>query len=648
MASVRSAEIPARVSWTRVAGYGMLLVALGLRVYRLDGQSFWFDEGFAVHLASQSLTQLVEQNPVGWLPLHSFALHCWMALVGQTPFAARFFSVVLGVLALALLYPLGRRLGTPDTGLVALSIGAFSPFLIYYAQEARVYSLWLFLSLLSSCLLLRALRDPRRARRWVLYGASLVAALYTHYFSVFLLAWGLSAVGYQAARTRRRSLVLAGLAAQTGALVACLPLIGFLRSSAADSYGFWRSPLSAREVIVDLWYHFSSGANLAVGQAWPVMLGLAFAATVGLVMLRPRWHGVLLALYLVIPLVGMLVLSIWRELYVSRYLAFAAPAVYLLVATGSSMLWSAMRSGKAVRRAVAAGTLALLVGVVAPSWAQALQNYYFSPEYARDDFRSAALYVASHERDGDVLVLSGGGIYSAFMPYYGGQLPWVDLPGFGEWLEERQVVASLNGLLSDRVGGRVWLVLSGNGITDPQNLIPAHLWTYGQATDAQAFAGRTGVRVLLFSPRHQEGFQFAPLTYEALTANFAGQVQLVGFDIDDASFAPGEDIHLALQWRALSRLQEDYHSFVHLLGAGKVVCGQDKVPLNQYFRPTAWPVGERLRDEYALTLPADLAPGTYAVEVGLYSYPELVRLTVTEGPSSPGDRVLLASVVVEG
>jgi hypothetical protein len=286
--------------------------------------------------------------------------------------------------------------------------------------------------------------------------------------------------------------------------------------------------------------------------------------------------------------------------------------------------------------------------VVVPSWAQALQNYFSSPEYARDDFRSAALYVAGNERDGDVLVMSGGGIYTAFMPYYEGQLPWVDLPDFGEWLDEKQVVTSLNGLLSDRVGGRAWLVMSGNEITDPQNLIPAQLWTYGQATDAQAFAGRTGVRVLLFSPRQREGFQFAPLTYEPLTANFDGQVELVGFDIDRATVAAGEDIHLALQWRALSKLQEDYHSFVHLLGAGKVACGQDKVPLNQYFRPTAWPIGELLRDEYVLTLPADVAAGTYAVEVGLYSYPDLVRLTVIEGQSSPGDRVLLPSIEVTG
>src|SRR4030042_3003679 len=115
-ASVRSAGFHSRERWTRVAAYAVLFAAFGLRTYRLDAQSFWFDEGFAVHLATQSLTQLVEQNPVGWLPLHSFALHYWMALVGQTPFSARLFSVVFGVLAVALLFPLGRRLGQHGSG----------------------------------------------------------------------------------------------------------------------------------------------------------------------------------------------------------------------------------------------------------------------------------------------------------------------------------------------------------------------------------------------------------------------------------------------------------------------------------------------------------------------------------------------------
>ncbi|MGB9299328.1 MAG: glycosyltransferase family 39 protein [Anaerolineae bacterium] len=626
----------------------VLAVAFGLRIYRLDAQSLWFDEGFALHLASQSARQIVDNNPVGWLPLHSFAFHAWSGVVGQTPFAARALSVFFGVLVVALLYLLGRTLATPETGVIAALIGTFSPFLVYYSQEARVYSLWLFLSLLSVYLLLRALRRPGQVEGWILYVLSTMAALYAHYFSVFLLPWGLVVVAVESVRRRHWKTLVVGAACQAAALASCAPLVGYVSSSSADRYGFWRSPLSPLQVMGDLWYHFTSGGNLTPAKALLGMGALAMGAIVGLFVLQPRRHAALLALYFAVPVVGMLILSRWRELYVARYLAIAAPAGYLLAAGGFGWLWSVIVRHGGLGRVLALVAVLCLVGGIAPCWAQALDNYYFSPEYARDDFRSAALFVGGNERDGDVVVMSGGGISTAFLPYYGGCLPWVDIPQFGEWLDEEQVVQALNGLLAGRAVGRVWLVLSGNEITDPQNLIVAHLWTYAQATEARSFAGRTGVRVLVFSPRHEgERFTFSPLAYEPLEANFDNQVELVGFEIDGRQFHPGDDIHLALKWRALSEPKEDYHAFAHLLAEGsRAVAGHDKVPLNEYFRPTVWPVGEPLRDEYIISIPRDLPPGRYGLEVGLYSYPGLQRLPVFGYPARGADRALLPPILV--
>jgi hypothetical protein len=626
----------------------VLALAFGLRIYRLDAQSLWFDEGFALHLASQSPRQMVDNNPVGWLPLHSFVLHAWFGVVGQTPFAARALSVCFGVLIVALLYLLGRTLASPETGVVAALMGAFSPFLVYYSQEARVYSLWLFLSLLSLYSLLRAMGHPDQVRGWILYVLSTMSALYAHYFSVFLLPWGLVALAIESVRTRQWKTLVVGAACQAAALAACAPLVGYVLSSSSDRYGFWRSHLGPLQVVGDLWYHFTSGGNLPWIQAQLGMGALAVGAAVGLLVLRPRRHATLLGLYFVIPVAGALMLSTWRELYVARYLAIAAPAGYLLAAGGFGWLWSAIAGQRGLNRVLAVVAVLALAGGIAPCWARALDNYYFCPEYARDDFRSAAVYVAGNEGGSDVLVMSGGGISTAFLPYYGGQLPWVDIPQFGEWLDEEQVVKALNGLLADRPGARVWLVLSGNEITDPQNLIVAHLWTYAQATEARSFSGRTGVRVVVFSPRRDgERFTFSPLAYEPLEADFDDQVGLVGFDIDGSLFHPGDDIHLALKWRALREPKEDYHAFAHLLAdEGRAVAGYDKVPLNEYFRPTAWPVGEPLRDEYVISIPRDLPSGRYTLEVGLYSYPGMQRLPVLGALGSDSDRVLLPSITV--
>ncbi len=626
----------------------IISVAFGLRLYRLDGQSLWFDEGFALHLASQAVPQIIEKNPVGWLPLHSVALHFWLSFVGQSPFTARFFSLIFGTLVVALLYLLGRTLATPRMGAIASLIAGISPFLIYYSQEARTYALWLFLSLLSAYLLLRPLRRPQQLKGWLSYIGVTILSLYTHYFSVFLLPWCVVALWRETVRRRRWKLLLWGAASQLSALALCVPLIWFARASLADRYGFWRSPLSPVQVVVDLWYNLSTGGNLPVEQALPAMVFLAVMAIIGLVLFRPKWNGLLIALYFLIPVLGMLALSRWRELYVARYLAIAVPGAYLLVAQGFDKLWATFA---APRRFLGVGGLLLLlssVGFIGYYWGQALLNYYHSPQYTRDDFRAAARFVANREGENDVIVMSGGGIFTAFLPYYEGHLPWIDLPSFGEWLDEGQVVEGLNSLLAGRVGGRIWLVVSGNEITDPQNLIVAHLWTYGHVVQADTFPGRTGVRVLVFYPRDESGtFTFVPFRYEPLTANFDNKVELLGFEIDRWDFRPGDDIHLALQWQALTRLEEDYHAFAHVLDDGdQVVAGHDKVPLNDYFRPTAWQMGEPLRDEYVLSLPQNLSVGTYKLELGIYSYPDLQRLPVVGADPSQHDRVLLPPIIV--
>lgn len=646
---LRGARVASNDHSSLIAPCLIAAVAFALRLHRLDGQSLWFDEGFAIHLATQRLPQMIEQNPVGWLPLHSVALSLWLRVVGDSPFAARFFSVVFGVLLVALLYSLARTLASSRTGAMASLVGALSPFLVYYSQEARTYALWLFLSLLSAYLLLRALGHPERIRGWIAYTGVTSLALYTHYFSIFLLPWGAAALLYTAVRSRRWKTLLSGVAGQVVVLVASVPLVAFARSSILDRYGFWRSPLSAFQVVLDLWYHFTTGGNLPFDRALPVMGTFAVVGILGLVLFRPHWNGALMALYLLIPTLGMLALSSWRELYVARYLAIAAPAAYLLVAQGLDRLWAATTAYRGLLGKSALAAVLCSTGVVGYSWCQALQNYYYNPDYARDDFRSAARFIEAGEGEQDVIVMSGGGIFTALLPYYEGRMPWIDMPSFGEWLDEDQAVQGLNALLGGRSGGRVWLVLSGNQITDPQNLIVAHLWTYGYVVEAKNFPGRIGVRVLVFSPRHDaDTFSFAPFKYEHLRANFDDKVELLGFEIDGSRFAPGDDIHLALQWQARTQLEQDYHAFAHLLNdRNVVVAGHDKLPLNDYFRPTVWPVGEPLRDEYVLSLPQDLSPGAYGLEVGLYSYPDLRRLPVARDSSLDRDRVLLSPIIVD-
>src|SRR3989304_4703646 len=70
----------------------------------------------------------------------------WEALVGGTPFGARSFSLMIGALAVAFTYRMGRDLHSPRAGLYAAVAVGGSAFYIDYLHEARAYTLLVLLA----------------------------------------------------------------------------------------------------------------------------------------------------------------------------------------------------------------------------------------------------------------------------------------------------------------------------------------------------------------------------------------------------------------------------------------------------------------------------------------------------------------------
>lgn len=82
---------------------------------------------------------------------------------------------------------------------------------------------------------------------------------------------------------------------------------------------------------------------------------------------------------------------------------------------------------------------------------------------------------------------------------------------------------------------------------------------------------------------------------------------------------PGATLELTLMWRANARQSRDWTVFVHLVDRQEQVVAEDnRPPLDGAFPMTQWTAGDWVADGHALRLPADLAPGVYALRVGLY------------------------------
>jgi hypothetical protein len=94
--------------------------------------------------------------------------------------------------------------------------------------------------------------------------------------------------------------------------------------------------------------------------------------------------------------------------------------------------------------------------------------------------------------------------------------------------------------------------------------------------------------------------------------------------------------HLTLYWQCAAPSDADYTAFVHLLDAsGKVVAQRDAPPRDGKYPTTIWDVGEIVKDEYNLAIPAD-ARGPFSLEIGMYA-----SLTQKRLPIGNSDHVVI-------
>ncbi|MBL8062310.1 MAG: glycosyltransferase family 39 protein [Anaerolineales bacterium] len=142
-----------------------LITAIGgfLRILLLGNKGMWLDETFSVWLTSHTVPDMlqwivrIDQHP----PLYYLLLYYWIANYGDTPYYARLFSALFGTLTIPIIYLIGKRMSGVMVGLAAVVFLTFSPFHIYFAQEARMYTLLTFNVAMAIYALVRLLTDPR-------------------------------------------------------------------------------------------------------------------------------------------------------------------------------------------------------------------------------------------------------------------------------------------------------------------------------------------------------------------------------------------------------------------------------------------------------------------------------------------------------
>ena len=266
----------------------LLLLGVYFRFVNIDKKYYWYDEAFtSLRISGYTQTEVVHEISSGQLlaakdlmkyqrsnatknfgdtvkslaieepqlpPLYFLGVKCWAKLFGDSPAATRSFSVWMSLLAFPGLYLLCRELfAQPSVAWIAVGLLAVSPLHVLYAQEARPYSLWPALILLSCASLLRAMRLQTKLS-WSIYAVANILGVYTHLFS-WLVAFGhgIYLVGTQGFRLNKK--VVNYLIASAVSLLAFLPWLGILlvNKKAAGGATSWVALESNRLSLVKNW-----------------------------------------------------------------------------------------------------------------------------------------------------------------------------------------------------------------------------------------------------------------------------------------------------------------------------------------------------------------------------------------------------------
>ncbi len=125
--------------------------------------------------------------------------------------------------------------------------------------------------------------------------------------------------------------------------------------------------------------------------------------------------------------------------------------------------------------------------------------------------------------------------------------------------------------------------------------------------------------------------------------NFAGLVLLLNAEVGSTNARPGGPVPVALQWRALRAMEEDYTVFVHLVGPDGRLHGQvDTWPVQGSYPTSRWTPGEKLTDLHEVRLAPDAPPGHYRVEIGWYLLATMGRLQIVNVDGQPiGDSLVV-------
>jgi len=682
-------------------------LAFGLRLYRLDAQSLWLDEGSTwVEVTGKGWLTLFAElfSPNAGYPLYHLLLKAWVLVAGDSEWALRFPSALAGALVVPVLMAAAGELraavGRAEDRYAPAWVGllaAFSPYALWHAQDAKVYSMLILASALLVWTLLRALRSGTRGA-WLLFTGVALISIFVHRLALLSLAgaafvialhlWRLSA-GF--ARWRAVLWAIGALA------LSVIGVVGVILATRDERMGNERSAVG---MVEGLWFTF---AHFSLNR-WPDELQgylsvptliwlLPFGALTiwGAALLLHDMHagrdsaGVVLGLFLA-PLALFAVVHTLAPVYEARYAAPAFPAWLLTLAYPLLVRNGDINGARQSRRSAvhSVSTALMVISLIACALALVQPGKgLFSGDPVKEQWREAVAALAARVHPDDLVLVHPHYV----MPMYAYYAPRVTsdplpqpvtFPVFAEgdtcgivnptrqqMLEciRRRFEPFFNEQATGKKRALLLIAPDHARTVDPPPLpsdrfgwvglrfqYPQRTWPCG---------GAEFVGVLLMCQSFPETFNAGgsgtiPQPDQPLEAIFGGELRLRGLTLalHGGAARAGGALPVTLYWEAITPPTRDYRMFLHLCRDCDIppLANDDGPPLGGYApagMTTTWRIGDPVHDERALTLPRNLPPGYYTLLLGVYSGDgaPASRLPITTSASTFSENRLVLGIV---
>ncbi len=391
------------------------------------------------------------------VPLYHFLLFAWNSFFGNGITVDRIFSLVFFLASIPMMVIVGdetygsRRIGTFGAVLLALS-----PFMNWYASEIRMYTMLVFMTLVSQYFFIRFRKTGSNAAWWGYLVTGMIGAYVHYFFGLVLIAQAIFFIFFR--HEFRPGSMRRLLLAYAIVLLALAPWAIYVLTLGQASNSVPLLPVPSLINLFNTFSEFLIGEqsvpiNAFVVALWPLIM-LAWFLTFQKRGQRGPDHASLLFLLLLPIGIAFAVSVLYKPVYLERYLIFAASAFYLML---SAMIDAYPRKLANALRIAFAGAMLAMIYVLAVNPATPV----------KENYAAAAQYLTQYGKPSDIAIVSAPFTVYPLEYYYNGPVAIDTLPLWDQYAEGPVPPFATSTFPSEvqQIAGdhaRLWLLLSYN------------------------------------------------------------------------------------------------------------------------------------------------------------------------------------------